>query len=104
MTLSVDFSGWQVRQGVGGSKLVADEFGGERLGDELSQDYAFSGLDWVIGGTPDGRANLRIDCRLEKGLGGVFVNTFLHFYLRPLRLKEETKMIMRLCPAVRSGG
>jgi hypothetical protein len=62
MSLSVDFNGWQVRQNVGGgplSQLVADKFGGDRLGDELSQDYDFSG---PFMGEPNITANLQINC------------------------------------------
>lgn len=71
MSLSVDFNRWQVRQNVGGSplsQLVADKFGGDRLGDELSQDYDFSG---PFMGKPNMTANLQINCRIEKGAYGL---------------------------------
>jgi hypothetical protein len=104
MSLSVDFNGWQVRQNVGGSllsQLVADKFGGDRLGDELSQDYDFSG---PFMGDPNLTANLQINCRIEKGMHGLSVNTMLFFYLRPFHLTEETSLIMRLYTEDRTRG
>lgn len=104
MSLSVDFNGWQVRQNVGGSpfsQLVADELGGDRLGDELSQDYEFSG---PFMGDPNMTANLQINCRIEKGVHGLSVNTMLFFYFRPFHLTGETSLIMRLHTEDRTRG
>ncbi len=104
MSLSVDSNGWQVRQNVGGSplsQLVADKFGGDRLGDELSQDYEFSG---PFMGEPNMTANLQINCRIEKGVYGLSVNTMLFFYFRPFHLTEENFLIMRLHTEDRTRG
>jgi hypothetical protein len=104
VSLSVDFNGWQVRQNVGGSQLVAGELGGARLGDELSQDYEFTNKEAMLSWSTSGPANLQINCRIEKGLLGLSVNTFLSFYFRPFRLTEETSLIMRLYTADQTKG
>jgi tetratricopeptide (TPR) repeat protein len=97
--VSVDFTGWGVRRDAGGHP-VTDELGGDRLGEELSQDYNFTITDALWEGTAD----LQINCRLESGLYGYSINTFLYCYFRPFRLTEQTPLTMRLYTNDRTRG
>ena len=82
MSLSVDFSKWHVRRGIG----------------ELSRIYHFSGLQ-----VPGATATLRLDCRLESSVRG-FIYSNLTLYLRPFRLLHETSLVMGLVTADQSKG
>ena len=60
MSLSVDFSKWHVRRGIG----------------ELSRIYHFSGLQ-----VPGATATLRLDCRLESSVRGfIYSNLSSRFF------------------------
>jgi hypothetical protein len=82
MSLSVDFSKWRVKPGIG----------------ELSRTYYFSGLH-----APDPTATLKLDCRLKRSVGG-FINSIFTLYVRPFRLLHETPLVMGLVTTDQSKG
>lgn len=90
MSLSVDFSAWQVQR-KGNGRSTTDILGGDRSGIEISRIY-----DYSDGQTAKKTATIRIDCRLEQGFGGFSVNSFFSMYFKPFRVPEDTPFVMGL--------